>query len=117
MITKSKQAWEVGQTVKVGFLSSLVVTAKVITPGDYAPDAYILRRNEQLYKFVPHNGLEKISLDEAAEMVAAAKVHVTRGGGAEILAKAASAPSSFAKFEGMVEQDGEMMALYSNVSL
>jgi hypothetical protein len=78
MVTKSKQAWEVGQTVKVGFLSDLVVMAKVATPGDQAPDAYILRRNVQLYKFVPHFGLEKISVDEARDLMAQAKAYAER---------------------------------------
>ncbi len=69
MITKTKQSWEVGSTVKVGFMS-LIVQAAIPTPGDYAPDAYILvnQAGTQLYRFVPHNGLEKISIEEAAEM-------------------------------------------------
>lgn len=116
MITKSKQAWEVGQIVKVGFVSSLVVMAKVATPGDYAPDAYILRRNEQLYKFVPHNGLEKISIDDAAEMINQAKRYIARQA-ADVLAKAAATARTMALFEGLVDHDGEVMALYSNVSL
>jgi hypothetical protein len=37
MITKTKQSWIVGQTVKVGFLS-LVVKAAVATPGDSLPE-------------------------------------------------------------------------------
>lgn len=62
MITKSKQQWEVGQVVKVGFLTNLTVVAKVPTPGDYAPDAYILRSAKGAeYRFVPHNGIERIS--------------------------------------------------------
>jgi hypothetical protein len=65
MIKNSKQVWEVGQTVKVGFLS-LVVTAKEPTPGDFAPDAYLLMgvgKNGAIreYRFVPHNGLERIN--------------------------------------------------------
>jgi hypothetical protein len=63
MITNSKQAWQVGETVKVGFMS-LRVVAKEPTPGDYMPDAYILcglGKNEQRkYRFVPHNGLERL---------------------------------------------------------
>ena len=58
MITNSKQVWEVGSVVKVGFLK-LVVLGKIPTPGDYAPDAYALQRNGQFYRFVPHNGLTK----------------------------------------------------------
>lgn len=62
MITNSKQAWEVGETVKVGFLT-LRVTAKVPTPGDFAPDAYLLtdKTGQRKYRFVPHNGLERLS--------------------------------------------------------
>ena len=41
MITRTKQSWEVGQTVKSGFMT-LTVKAKIATPGDGLPDAYIL---------------------------------------------------------------------------
>jgi len=59
MITKSKQAWEIGEMVKVGFLS-LRVMAKQATPGDFKPDAYVLAnaKADKFYRFVPHNGLE-----------------------------------------------------------
>lgn len=72
MISKTRQAWTVGQTVKVGFLS-LVVKAAVATPGDYLPDAYVLANvaGTQLYKFVPHNGVSKLSLIEAQALIAA----------------------------------------------
>jgi hypothetical protein len=62
MIRNSKQVWEVGETVKVGFLT-LRVTAKEATPGDYLPDAYMLtdRTGTKVYRFVPHNGLERVS--------------------------------------------------------
>lgn len=74
MINRTKQDWSIGNTVKVGFLS-LVVKAAVATPGDFAPDAYILANQQgtQLYKFVPHNGLEKISNDDARLLLADAK--------------------------------------------
>jgi hypothetical protein len=70
-ITKTKQNWTSGETVRVGFLS-LVVVQCIPTPGDYAPDAYLLTNaaNTQLYKFVPHNGFEKLTLAEANEMIA-----------------------------------------------
>jgi catalase len=73
MITKTKQNWTSGQTVKVGFLSLMVVQA-IPTPGDYAPDAYLLvnQAQTQLYKFVPHNGVEKITREEANELIAQA---------------------------------------------
>jgi len=58
MIKNSKQVWEVGEAVKVGFMT-LIVCAKVATPGDYAPDAYALSnaKGDKFYRFVPHNGL------------------------------------------------------------
>lgn len=62
MITKSTQTWEVGETVKVGFLS-LRITAKEPTPGDFMPDAYLLtdKTGTKKYRFVPHNGLERVA--------------------------------------------------------
>lgn len=68
MITKTKQNWEVGQTVKVGFMS-LQVVAKVPTPGDWLPDAYALTSNGKFYRFVPHNGLARCA--DLAEAMAA----------------------------------------------
>ena len=66
MIQNTKQNWEVGQTVKVGFLS-LEVVAKVATPGDWLPDAYALKSAKgTFYRFVPHNGIARCaSLSEA----------------------------------------------------
>lgn len=60
MIVNTKQSWQPGQTVKVGFLSLRVVEAKP-TPGDWAPDAYILESSKGVrYEFVPHRGLSRI---------------------------------------------------------
>ena len=67
MIQNSKQNWEIGQTVKVGFMV-LKVLAKVPTPGDYAPDAYVLENRGRFYRFVPHNGIARCySLEQAME--------------------------------------------------
>lgn len=68
MIRNTKQKWEAGQTVKVGFLS-LVVVAAIPTPGDWKPDAYALQSAQgAFYRFVPHNGLTRCaSLAEAME--------------------------------------------------
>lgn len=73
-ITRTRQDWAEGQTVKVGFLQLQVVLC-IPTPGDYAPDAYILvnAAQTQLYKFVPHNGLEKIAPQEANALIAGAQ--------------------------------------------
>ena len=79
MITKTRQDWTPGKTVKVGFLA-LVVKAAIATPGDFLPDAYILanQAGTQLYKFVPHNGLEKITAGEARSLMADAQRHAAR---------------------------------------
>ena len=83
MIRNSTQQWTPGHQVRVGFLTLTVRTA-VATPGDCAPDAYILANlaGTQLYKFVPHQGLEKISTSEARLLVANAAYRIadmTRG--------------------------------------
>lgn len=69
MIKNSKQVWEVGQQVKVGFMS-LIVAAKIATPGDYLPDAYALTNKgaTKFYRFVPHNGL--VAFDSLADACA-----------------------------------------------
>lgn len=94
MIKNTKQAWEIGQVVKVGFVAGLTIVAKVPTPG--APDAYVLVRGESVYSFVPHNGLTKISQDDARVMVASAK-RVAAANEAKATA-AASAAIKFAQF-------------------
>lgn len=71
MITRTKQNWTIGQTVKVGFMT-LTVMAAVATPGDWKPDAYILQCGYTLYSFVPHNGLTKLD----ARDVASAEIEV-----------------------------------------
>lgn len=63
MITKTRQTWQVGETVKVGFLT-LRVTGVEKTPGDYKPDAYLLcglgDKVSNKYRFVPHHGIERL---------------------------------------------------------
>lgn len=102
MINRSKQSWTVGSTVKVGFLS-LVVVAAVATPGDFAPDAYILKNvaGTQFYKFVPHNGLEKLSMVEARELIADAKVRADELTQAAI-AKAKGASEAIAQINDLL---------------
>lgn len=73
MITHTRQDWTPGQTVKVGFLS-LIVKRAIPTPGDSAPDAYLLtnQAGTQIYKFVPHFGVSKISAIEAQVLLSEA---------------------------------------------
>lgn len=61
MIRNTKQTWEIGNTVKVGFLT-LRVTARVPTPGDHAPDMYRLESldGSKEYEFIPHRGLNRV---------------------------------------------------------
>jgi hypothetical protein len=60
MITRSRQDWTAGATVKVGFLT-LEVVEGIPTPGDFRPDAYRLwnPKTGAKYTFTPHHGLEK----------------------------------------------------------
>jgi hypothetical protein len=105
MITKTKQAWLPGNSVRVGFLT-LVVRAAVATPGDGMPDAYILSNatGTQLYKFVPHNGLEKIGTDEARILVANAR-H----------AEAARAATAAAQLIAACRTSAEVEAIFAEV--
>ena len=66
MVRNSRQNWSVGASVKVGFLTLMVVAA-IPTPGDWLPDAYALTNGKGTsYRFVPHNGLTRcVSLQEA----------------------------------------------------
>lgn len=63
MISNSKQVWQVGEVVKIGFMT-LRVTEREATPGDYKPDAYLLcglgDKANRRYRFVPHNGIERL---------------------------------------------------------
>lgn len=66
----AKQDWNIGDAVKVGFLTGLTVIAKIPTPGDFAPDAWVLqqRATGRIYRFVPHHGIERCaSLAEASK--------------------------------------------------
>lgn len=68
MIQNTRQVWEVGSVVKVGFMS-LRVAVKVPTPGDFMPDAYALTSldGSKFYRFTPHNGCSRCESLEAAQ--------------------------------------------------
>lgn len=72
MIQNTTQNWSVGNMVKVGFMR-LSVVAVILTPSDFKPDAYILTSQTQLYRFVPHNGLEKIDSEQALWLIQESK--------------------------------------------
>ena len=61
-ITNSKQSWEIGDRVNVGFMKNLLVT-KIDAIVDGLPDIYTLKNtnNNKLYQFTPHNGIERIN--------------------------------------------------------
>lgn len=73
----AKQNWDVGQTVRVGFLQ-LEVVAKIATPGDGLPDAYILARGAKAYEFIPHNGLTQVQPEYARRVIAENAARVKR---------------------------------------
>lgn len=68
MITRTRQNWNVGSTVKVGFLS-LRVIGTVATPGNYRPDEYALESldGRAFYRFTPHHGIARVN-DRAAAL-------------------------------------------------
>ncbi len=59
-ITKTKQDWTPGSTVKVGFLTLRVLDVKAVYDG--LPDIYTLESldGQKRYEFIPHNGLTRI---------------------------------------------------------
>jgi hypothetical protein len=57
----ARQIWQEGETVNVGFVRGLEVVKRIPTPGDYAPDAYVIwqPQTNRFYRFVPHRGIER----------------------------------------------------------
>jgi len=60
-ITRSKQNWSIGATVKVGFLTLRVISVEAVK--DWLPDIYTLESldGSKTYEFIPHNGLTRIN--------------------------------------------------------
>lgn len=100
-----KQNWSAGAIVKVGFLAFTVI-AKIPTPGDFKPDAYVLSRGTTFYSFVPHNGLTKITTDEARAMLADAK-RIAAKEAAAAIEKAAAQASHDLAVEVLVAEGAE----------
>ena len=61
MIKHTKQKWQSGEVVKVGFLQLKVVSARAEYDG--LPDIYTLTSldGSRKYEFIPHNGLNRIN--------------------------------------------------------
>lgn len=61
MITNSKQNWQVGKTVKIGFMTLKVTGVRAVRDG--LPDIYSLVSLDgtKEYEFTPHNGLVRIN--------------------------------------------------------
>lgn len=60
-ITRTKQDWSVGATVKVGFLTLRVLGVEAVK--DWMPDIYQLESldGSKRYEFIPHHGLNRTS--------------------------------------------------------
>lgn len=58
--TRNGNTWEIGSTVKVGFLTLRVLSARA--EKDYMPDIYTLESldGSRTYEFIPHFGLTRI---------------------------------------------------------
>jgi hypothetical protein len=71
MIKRTKQDWQIGNIVKVGFVANLEVIKCVPTPGDGRPDVYVLWQSQtgRFYTFQPHFGLTRHA--DLAEALAA----------------------------------------------
>ena len=67
MITRTRQNWSPGSTVRVGFLR-LRVLASIATPGNYRPDEYALESldGRAFYRFTPHHGIVRVDDRSAA---------------------------------------------------
>ena len=60
-IINTRQSWQIGDRVNVGFMKDLLVT-KIDSIVDGLPDIYTLESNTgKLYQFTPHNGIERIN--------------------------------------------------------
>ena len=61
-IINSKQNWQIGDRVNVGFMKNLLVT-KIEAIYDGLPDIYTLENtnNGNLYEFTPHNGIARVN--------------------------------------------------------
>jgi len=61
MITHTKQSWNVGDKVNIGFIKGLTVLS-VRAEKAGLPDIYTLEGKEsRLYEFIPHNGITRIN--------------------------------------------------------
>ena len=60
MINRTKQDWQPGNEVKVGFLRLRVIGWRA--EYDYMPDIYTLESldGSKRYEFIPHHGLKRI---------------------------------------------------------
>ena len=60
MITRTKQNWEPGQIVKVGFMSLRVLSVRA--EKDFLSDIYTLESIDgaKRYEFIPHKGLTRV---------------------------------------------------------
>jgi hypothetical protein len=68
MITKTKQNWVVGETVRVGFLVLRVLAGPIPTPGNHHADEFALEslNGSRFYRFTPHAGCFRCDTREAA---------------------------------------------------
>lgn len=72
MITNTRQRWEIGSRVTVGFLTGLTVLA-IKSEKDWLPDIYLLRKGQAYYEFIPHNGIKRITLERAMKWIGGAQ--------------------------------------------
>ena len=64
MIRNSKQTWQQGEVVRVGFLRLRVLDMLAVK--DYLPDLYLLESLDgtKRYRFIPHYGVKRLTTGE-----------------------------------------------------
>jgi len=64
MIRNSKQTWQQGEVVRVGFLRLRVLDMLAVK--DYLPDLYLLESldGSARYRFIPHHGVKRLATGE-----------------------------------------------------
>ena len=74
-ITKTEQKWYVGNTVQAGFVKGEIIDGP-IQRKDLLPDIYVVRgKNGQLYTFIPHNGVRRLSESQYSELIHEGKLY------------------------------------------
>jgi hypothetical protein len=101
MIRNTRQNWQIGSIVRVGFLQ-LKIVAAIPTPNDSLPDLYFLTNlaGDKLYRFVPHQGLTRVELADVEQKIANYRAHVELVA-AQAISRAQKASAITSRFDAL----------------